>query len=139
MGGGAAREEYDGRGTVELSIQSLTGEHRQIETSLDSFAESIGLGTISLNAFRCLHELCARHYEHEAVLLVQLGSRDAALATKLQGQHDEVLEIASHLIEAEMRGQTADTMYLARRFLAMARHNIIEEERDVFPLVTESE
>jgi hypothetical protein len=25
-------------------------------------------------------------------------------------------------------------VYLARRFLAIAQHNIIEEERDVFPL-----
>jgi hypothetical protein len=92
---------------------------------------------MNINTFRCVHQLCVRHYEHEGVLLVWLGGRDASLATKLQGQHDEVLEIASHLIEAEMRGQTADMTYLARRFLAIARHNIIEEERDVFPLVTE--
>jgi len=122
---------------VVLSIQSLTDEHRQIEAALDSFAGSIGFGTINIEAFRCVHELCVRHYEHETVLLVRLGDRDASLAAKLEGQHNEVLEIAYHLLEAETRGQTADTLYLARRFLAIARHNMIEEERDVFPLVTE--
>jgi hypothetical protein len=32
-------------------------------------------------------------------------------------------------------GLTGDGTYLARRFLAIAQHNIIEEERDVFPFV----
>ena len=117
-------------------MQPLADEHRQIEAALDSFALSIGRGSLDMNAFRVAHELCVRHYEHEGVVLARLAARDAPLATKLQGQHDEAMEIAAHLMDAERCGQSADMTYLARRFLAIAQHNIIEEERDVFPLLT---
>jgi hypothetical protein len=42
--------------------------------------------------------------------------------------------MAAGLEEAVAAGQAGDTLLLARRFHAIAQHNIIEEERDVFPL-----
>ena len=119
---------------MDFSIQSLASDHREIERALEGAAESVATGMIDLNAFRCAQQLCARHYEREEAFLVWLGQRDAALAGKLRGQHDEAMDCAAHLFDASAADQTRDSLYLARRFLAIARHNIIEEERDVFPL-----
>ena len=122
-------------GSVEFSIQFLVGEHREIEAVLDVFAESVTSGAIDVDAFRRVHRLCIRHYQREEAFLVRLAARDAALAAKLRGQHDEALELAGLLEETVISGLTGDGTYLARRFLAIAQHNIIEEERDVFPFV----
>ncbi len=46
----------------------------------------------------------------------------------------EALEIASRLEESIASGHATDVNSLARRLVALARHNMIEEERDVFPL-----
>jgi hypothetical protein len=125
-------------GSVEFSIQSLACEHRDIEVALDCLGESVATGMIDVDAFQRVQWLCIRHYEREEVLLVWLGAWDAALAAKLRGQHDEALELASRLQEAVIAGQARDEMYLAKRLLAIAQHNIIEEERDVFPLAAEA-
>jgi hemerythrin HHE cation binding domain-containing protein len=122
---------------MESSIRSLIVEHREIEAELDSLAGSVAFGAIDMRAFRQVHRLCIRHYEREESFLVRLGERDGALATKLRAQHDEALELAARLQEAVTADQSGDGMYLARRFLAITRHNIIEEERDVFPFVTD--
>jgi hypothetical protein len=42
--------------------------------------------------------------------------------------------MAAGLEEAVATGHAGDSLRLARRFHAIAQHNIIEEERDVFPL-----
>jgi Hemerythrin HHE cation binding domain len=118
---------------VEFTIQSLVVEHREIEALLDLFAEGITSGTIDMDAFRRVHRLCIRHYQGEEAFLVRLAAQDAALAAKLRGQHDEALELAALLEETAITSLTDDGIYLARRFLAIAQHNIIEEERDVFP------
>ena len=116
-----------------FSIQSLVNEHRQIETELDRLTEAIQRGAVDLDAFRRARDLCARHFDDEESFLARLAARDAALASKARGQHDEALELAVRTEEAEAAGQTADLMYLVRRFLAIVQHNIIEEERTVYP------
>ncbi|MBS1857826.1 MAG: hypothetical protein JST11_20825 [Acidobacteria bacterium] len=63
-----------------------------------------------------------------------LGEHAPRLAEKLRAQHDEALEIAGRLEESQAAGHSRDVDYLLRRFLAIAQHNMIEEERDVFPL-----
>jgi hemerythrin HHE cation binding domain-containing protein len=123
---------------MEFSIQSLAGEHREIEAALDCLAESVASGTIDMDAIRRIERLCIRHYEREEAFLVWLDARDAPLTAKLRGQHDEALELAGRLQEAVIAGQARDGTYLARRLLAIAQHNIIEEERDVFPLVVDA-
>ena len=105
----------------------LTAEHREIETAL----ERISAENLDIEAFRHAHSLCERHYRREEVFLARLP---AQLAAKLRAQHAEALEIADRLAESLGAGQTADAIYLVRRFLAIVQHNIIEEERDVFPL-----
>jgi len=74
----------------------------------------------------------AVHYAREEALLARLARHDPALAAKMAAQHAEALEIAGRAGEcADEPG--GDLLYLARRFHAVAQHNIIEEERDVFP------
>lgn len=120
---------------MEISIEALVVEHREIEAALEVLAVSVASGAIDVEAFRQVHRLCARHYAREEAFLVRLAVQDAALADKLRGQHGETLEIAARLEETLIAGEERDQMYLARRLLAITQHNIIEEERDVFPCV----
>lgn len=117
---------------MEFSIECLVREHRGIETELDRLSEGMLRGAVDLDALRRARELCIRHFEGEEAFLLRLGARDAALAAKLRRQHDEALELAFRAEEAVTAGHAADLMYMARRFLAIAQHNMIEEERDVF-------
>jgi hypothetical protein len=113
-------------------IQPLVDQHRAIEAEL----ERLGLAgrVVDLETFRSARDLCIRHFEREEEFLFRRGARDTALAFKLRAQHDEALELAFRAEEAMTAGQDADSIYMLRRFLAIAEHNIIEEERDVFPL-----
>ena len=122
---------------MKFSIQLLVDEHRRIETEVELLAKGVARGAVHLDAFGRVRELCMRHFEHEEAFLVQLGRQDAALASKLREQHDEALELAARAEEAAAAGQAADLMYIARRFLAIVQHNMIEEERDVFPLAAD--
>lgn len=112
-------------GGLEASfITELTREHRAIEEQLDGL-------TMEADAIGALAESLARHYTTEERFLEALAVRDARLAAKLRGQHEEALELAARLLESL---DADDAGYLARRLVAIAQHNIIEEERDVFPL-----
>jgi hypothetical protein len=124
---------------LPMDLPSLIDDHREIEAALDCLAESVAAATIDVGAFRRVYELCVRHFEREEAFLTWLGARDGALAAKLRGQHDETLELAARLEEAVLADDNADSIYLLRRFLAIAQHNMIEEERDVFPLVSPRE
>ncbi len=106
-----------------------------MEPSLDDLLAAIEAGAAFLESFRKAHRLAAEHYRAEEALLAEIARCHAALAEKMAAQHAEALEIAAALEEAMAAGQTGDALRLARRFHAIAQHNIIEEERDVFPLV----
>jgi hypothetical protein len=114
-----------------FSIPSLIAEHRAIEARLDSFAEMVRSGEFDTCAVRELVVSIARHYEAEERFLAALAARDPKLAAKLQAQHDEASELGARLLESL---ESRDAVYLARRLLAIAQHNIIEEERDIFPV-----
>ena len=116
-------------------IAALVQEHRGMEHGLDRLGGAIAAGQIEPEMFRQVAALAARHYSRENEFLRVLEGRDSALAAKLRGQHEEALELAARIEEAFTAGDRADVLYLARRFAAIAQHNIIEEERDVFPLL----
>jgi hypothetical protein len=78
--------------------------------------------------------LLDEHYAAERPLLLEIKKHSTRIAAKITTQHAEVLEIGAHLDGALAGGQHDDALRLVRRFQAMARHNIIEEERTVFPL-----
>jgi hypothetical protein len=112
----------------------LVDEHRRIEAALDRLAGSLAAGQMDRECFRHTRELIAQHYLGEREFLAKLHQHEPALAAKLTAQHEEALEVAARLEESLAAGQSGDVVYLARRLLAIAQHNMIEEERDAFPL-----
>ena len=64
--------------------------------------------------------------DREAPHLQRMG------AHKLLAQHHDVLELAVGAVEALGAGQHQDAVAIAKRFIALASHNLIEEERDWF-------
>jgi len=110
------------------TVASLVAGHRAIEAALEACAQGFDAATLPR-----VRELLARHYRAEEAFLTRLHDHDPALAAKLRAQHDEALEIADRLAESLAAGDAGDVVYLGRRLLAIAQHNMIEEERDVFP------
>jgi enoyl-CoA hydratase/carnithine racemase len=119
---------------VTSLIAVLTEEHGVIEAALDRLADTAVSGQIDGAIFQEVRDLMAGHYLREEKFLDRLQAHEPGLAEKLRAQHEEALEIADRLAESLAAGERADVTYLARRFLAIAQHNMIEEARDVFPL-----
>ena len=69
-----------------------------------------------------------KHYAVENKHLEDVG------ASKLVAQHQDVLELGEAVEEALAAGQAGDALATVQRFAALASHNLIEEERDWFPL-----
>jgi hypothetical protein len=88
----------------------LRDAHREIEAALDNGGDALGL--------------LLRHYEVEAIFFDAIRGDFPAMVRKMEDQHEEARELGRHF----------DDPLLRRRFLAIAQHNIIEEERDLFPL-----
>ena len=109
-------------------------QHRAMEQCLDDLLSRIEAKAGFLESFRKAHSLAAEHYRAEEELLREIARHEASLAEEMASQHAEALEMAAGLEEAVAAGQAGDTLLLARRFHAIAQHNILEEERDVFPL-----
>ncbi len=109
-------------------------EHRRLEVELDRFSASMAAGCVNGEQFQRLKDLLIQHYRREETFVERLRTIEPGYADKLKAQHEEALEIAYRLEESLGSGETSDATYLARRLLAIAQHNIIEEERDVFPL-----
>ncbi len=75
--------------------------------------------------------LAAAHYQfEEAGLFSALRDAYPRMVEKMIAQHRESREIAEALESCHPQ----DRLYLYRRFWAITQHNIIEEERDFFPL-----
>ena len=110
-------------------------EHRGLEVCLDRLAGALsaGVAEAAQAAFFEAWRAGLAHYDHEErTLFAALEPDFPALAAKMRGQHEEARELAGHLDNREL--PEAEWMALARRFLAIAQHNIIEEERDLFAL-----
>jgi hypothetical protein len=112
-----------------LLDQSRT-QHREIEPVLDR------LHTHWLEAdFLEAERLALAHYaSEESGLLVALKAVHPRMVAKMTAQHEESRELARAIHVCS----PADRMYLYRRFWAITQHNIIEEERDLFPLAQAS-
>lgn len=102
---------------------------REVEAALDALDAGFDAAL-----FQRAHEALKRHYASDEPFLAIVQRHEPHLAGKLRAQHDEALEIAQRIEESLAAGDSRDIDYLLRRFLAIARHNLIEEERDVLPL-----
>ena len=105
-------------------IEELQAEHRALEALLERLPAS----------WSAARDAVLAHYARERTYLERVRLHSPALADKLAAQHAEVEEIARELDHSLAAAHHADVGYLTRRFRALAQHNIIEEERDVFPL-----
>lgn len=114
--------------------ERLRGEHREIELRLDRLAAALAAADPAAirESFAEAWRALARHYEfEERTLFAAAGPALAAFVLKLAGQHEEAGELARHI---ENGAEGDELLRLVRRFLAIAQHNLIEEERDLFPL-----
>jgi hypothetical protein len=109
-------------------------QHRAMEQSLDELFAAIHSRSEFLEHLRRAQRLAEQHYAAEEGLLAEIAKHEPAVAEKLAAQHAEALEMAAGVEQAASAGQGSDARQLAKRFHAIAQHNIIEEERDVFPL-----
>jgi hypothetical protein len=110
---------------MDLIAQSKV-QHREMEAYLDR------LHTDWLEAdFAGAARLAAAHYlSEEPGLFAALRDAYPHMVEKMIAQHRESREIAEALESCHPQ----DRLYLYRRFWAITQHNIIEEERDFFPL-----
>ena len=101
-------------------------EHRELEAALDC----LQAGWLEED-FREVERLAQAHYEaEEAGLFVALREVHPTMVEKMAAQHAESRELARAIAGC----LPAERMYLYRRFWAITQHNIIEEERDLWPL-----
>ena len=95
----------------------LLAEHRAIEAALDALPAS----------FSRTLDLVLHHYAGEEKLL------PGPDFDKMRAQHEEARELGVEVLRSLESGHAGDVERLTRRFVAIVQHNIIEEERDVFP------
>ena len=112
---------------------TLTEQHRRLEVHLDRLGEAIrqnepeAIGA----AVREFMAEARPHYEwEEAAVFPATGL--AEFTGKLARQHRQVCELAEALQAAV---SLTDLVRIARELQALAQHNIIEEERDLWPLL----
>ncbi len=108
------------------AIAELAAEHRRIEAELDALARSLNSGLPDFGAFHRAWTLLRAHCPRERDVLAAIHPE---AARKIAAQYAEALELASHIDEP-----SGDTVDLARRFVAIVQHTMIEVERDLFPL-----
>jgi hypothetical protein len=112
-------------------LRQLEAEHRRIERLLDELAQNF-----TPESFHAARDAALEHYGSESGVFAAAGPGFAAFTAKLEAQHAEVAEIAQELDRSLASGDARDVNSLCRRFRALAQHNIIEEERDLFPLLS---
>ena len=109
-------------------IDHSLAAHRRLDVLLDDLEKAIKCKDFGLE-FGAARDALRAHYEDEDV------HWNRAAAQKPIGQHAEVLELGDAVDEALATGHAQDALAIVNRFLALASHNITEEERDWFPVV----
>ena len=97
-------------------IADWIAQHRNLEALLEELAAAPD----PLPLFPVVKRHLLHHYEAE----------DATMPAKIRRQHDDVREIIQAIEEG------GDVTSMVRQLVALASHNIIEEERDWFPFLT---
>jgi hemerythrin superfamily protein len=120
--------------------------HREIEEWLDRLLKCVSASSPDLDEpLSRATELLLRHYEtEERTVFASWRCEMPEMIGKMMRQHDDVRELseaASGLAQAphSMPSRLPELLYHCRRLHALAQHNIIEEERDLFPLLRRRE
>jgi hypothetical protein len=120
---------------LNVCARTFQQEHTEIELLLDELLSAVRSGADSVELFQAAQRAVADHYAREDEFLNALLPQFPHPAAKLLAQHAEALEIAAQAEHSLATGHRSDALSLIRRFHAIAQHNIIEEERDLFPLL----
>jgi len=116
-------------------LEVLRSDHRRLEEALEGLARLDTGGAPGFGeALAVARAAALEHYCREEPFLAAIRAHSPEVAAKLASQHAEALEAAAEALRSLNDGQERDAAALARRFGAIGQHNIIEEERDVFPL-----
>ena len=113
----------------------LRSEHSEIELRLDRLAVALTSGSTAAarTAYAEAWRLAREHYAgEEGLFFTAVRPQLPALTEKMERQHGEARELAGHLEDPDL--PESEWLWLARRWLAITQHNIIEEERELFPL-----
>jgi hypothetical protein len=102
---------------------------------LDELAAALGPRGSWVEKFRAAYMAASEHYAREDEFFRSLLPQLPGPTLKMLAQHAEALEIASQVEKSLEIGYMSDALELTRRFRAIVQHNMIEEERDVFPLL----
>jgi iron-sulfur cluster repair protein YtfE (RIC family) len=134
--------------TASEFLNSLRSDHRGIETCLDRMLSRVeGLSADDVPKLRQVFEqVCHRLAPHlakeEDNLYPALKASIPSMAGKMEGQHAHLSELEEYLDEllaaaGEAPGDHTlnELQRCGRHFCALLQHHLIEEERDVFPLV----
>ena len=108
----------------------LREDHRRIEVPLDALEAALQAREPVAGCLAEVAEAVERHAVREARFWELLRRHAPAMAAKLADQHAQEREALGYFADAG----DGDQLRLARRYLALVEHNLIEEERDVFPL-----
>ena len=111
-----------------LGLGRARDEHRAMERHLDPLHAALAQGRPWRAYFDAAWSLAREHYAFEDAKIFA-AREDWAPARKMVAQHAEAAEFGAAI---ETAGEPEATE-LARRYWAISQHNIIEEERDVFP------
>ncbi len=126
------RSSTDG-GVLGTLMSMLAKTHRTLEIALDQL--TLEKTPASIVGLQQTVAVLKSHYAEEDRLFEKLAAGAIPLAGKMLRQHAEGCEIGAALEEAVAAGNERDADMLLRRFRAIVQHNIIEEERDLFPLI----
>jgi hypothetical protein len=107
-------------------ILDSRAQHRELEEVLDC----LQAGWLEDDFLEAERLALAHYVAEESGLFAELREVHSPMVLKMTAQHDESRELARAIRDC----QPSDRMYLYRRFWAITQHNIIEEERDLFPL-----
>ena len=114
----------------------LLRQHRALEVQLDALEAAIQSSTDYAAILEEVQVLLDEHYAADEPLLMELKKQSPRIAARRD--HDatrrESWRSAVIWMSRGPHVETDDALRLVRRFHAMAQHNIIEEERDVFPV-----
>src|SRR5262249_28114324 len=118
-----------------VRTRTFRKQHRDIEIRLDELTVALNTAADPIDVFRAAKDALTSHYAQKDEYFRTLVTELPVSSYKMLGQHGEVLEIAGQAEHSLEIGHMSDAIALMRHFHALAQHNIIEEERDVFPLL----
>jgi hypothetical protein len=106
---------------------------RRLEEALDALLDALEDGSGCEERFRAASAAAHCAFQAEEPLLAAWAEDFPGLVAKMRGQHEEAGELAAAVEDSFAGGASAgERARLLRAFHAIAQHNVIEEDRELF-------